>query len=79
MMNRRILLKSGLVGQVATDEPHHVYTKARFEYMMRGGLGFSKQLLYCVHPAVGDYLRMLASEDYGPIFPIPEGDDLWDI
>lgn len=43
---------------------------------MQGKLPLNPELLYCVHPAMGDHFKMPMGTEYGAVYPEPE-DDTW--
>jgi hypothetical protein len=72
------LLRSGVIGLVKNPEGYSKtkgrYCTGRFEYIMQGHLPLNPELLYCVHPAMGDHFKMEVDAELGAIYPEPEGD-----
>lgn len=73
---RTYLIRSGIIGEVCAEAPHSVYTAARFEYLVQDRIPFSNDRLFCVHPIVGDFLKMKRHPGYGPIYPVAEEDEM---
>jgi hypothetical protein len=72
------LLRSGVIGLVKDLDGYSRtkgrYCTGRFEYIMQGHLPLNPELVYCVHPAMGDHFKMEVNPELGAVYPEPEGD-----
>jgi hypothetical protein len=77
----KYLLRSGLLGlcknqNVLRDGKKRNYCIGKFEYLMHDHITMNNELLYCVHPMLGDFFNMDHGTESGGIYPEPE-DDKW--
>ena len=74
-----LLFHCGMIGVVETEPAEREkYCKASFSYLMQGDLPQAERFSYCVHPALGDVLRMPSPAGRGAIYPMPEpAEDTW--